>query len=66
MAVITVTKENFEAEVLNSDKTVLLDGATGQVLDMVALHQTIEASPVVFGNRIIMGTRLGIVLFFVR
>ncbi len=25
MAVITITKENFDAEVLHSDKTVLLD-----------------------------------------
>lgn len=35
----------------------LLDGATGQVLQTVELGGVIEATPVIFGNRLIVGTR---------
>lgn len=61
--------ENGKGYIFQGDASgncYLLDGATGQVLDMVALKQTIEASPVAFGDRIVMGTRSAIVLFAVN
>ena len=38
----------------------LLDGATGEILDTVELKKTVEASPVVFGNMLILGSREGV------
>lgn len=35
----------------------LYDGATGERLDRISFGSTVEASPVVWGNRIIQGTR---------
>ena len=41
-----------------SDGTVLLlNGANGTLLDSVALNTTLEATPAVFGNTIVVGTR---------
>lgn len=37
----------------------LIDGSSGTVLDSISLNSTLEASPVVYGNRIILGTRSG-------
>ena len=35
----------------------LLDGLTGEVLDMINLGGNIEASPAVYEGRIVVGTR---------
>ena len=35
----------------------LLDARTGKLLDKIALGANIEASPAVFGNTIVVGTR---------
>ena len=35
----------------------LLDGVTGEKLDSLSLGSNIEASPAVFGNTIVVGTR---------
>jgi hypothetical protein len=35
----------------------LIDGATGQVLMTLSLHETVEASPVIFKDMLIIGTR---------
>ena len=35
----------------------LIEGATGQVLDAVNLGSNVEASPAVFGDRLVVGTR---------
>lgn len=35
----------------------LIDGATGEVLDTLDFGQTVEASPVAFGNILVIGTR---------
>ena len=45
-----------------SGKIRLVDGATGEVLYALGFDksQTTEASPVVFGNMMVMGTREGI------
>ena len=43
-----------------SGKIRLVDGATGQVLYALGLDQTTEASPVIFGNMMVLGTREGI------
>ena len=41
----------------------LLDGATGEILDEFSLKQTTEASPVVFQDTFILGTREGVYCF---
>jgi outer membrane protein assembly factor BamB len=41
----------------------LLDGATGELLDRIDIDRTVEASPVAFGNRIVLGTRSSVYLF---
>lgn len=38
----------------------LIDGSTGEVLDTLDFGQTVEASPVVFDNMVVIGTREGI------
>lgn len=38
----------------------LIDGATGEVLDILDLDETIEATPVAFGNTMVLGTREGV------
>ncbi len=43
-----------------SGKIRLVDGATGEVLSSLGLDQTTEASPVVFNNMMVLGTREGI------
>ena len=43
-----------------SGKVRLVDGATGEILSALGLDQTTEASPVVFGNMMVLGTREGI------
>lgn len=37
----------------------LIDGATGKLLDTINLGSNIEASPAVFGNKVVVGTRGG-------
>ena len=41
----------------------LLDGATGELLDRIDIDSTVEASPVAFGNRVVLGTRSRVYLF---
>ena len=41
----------------------LLDGATGALLDDLKLGNPVEASPVAFGDKIVLGTRYGIHIF---
>ena len=43
-----------------SGKIRLVDGATGEVLYALGFDQTTEASPVIFGNMMVLGTREGI------
>ena len=43
-----------------SGKIRLVDGATGEVVYSLGLEQTVEASPIVFGNMIVLGSREGI------
>ena len=38
----------------------LIDGATGEVLSTLDFRQTVEASPVVFGNMLVIGSREGV------
>jgi outer membrane protein assembly factor BamB len=35
----------------------LIEGTTGEILDRISLGSNIEASPAVFGNKIVVGTR---------
>ena len=35
----------------------LIDSATGETLDKIGLGSNVEASPVVYGNTVIVGTR---------
>ena len=43
-----------------SGKVRLVDGATGEVLSSLGLDQTTEASPVIFNDMMVLGTREGI------
>ena len=43
-----------------SGKIRLVDGATGEILYALGFDQTTEASPVIFGNMMVLGTREGI------
>lgn len=43
-----------------SGKIRLVDGETGEILSALGLDQTTEASPVIFGNMMVLGTREGI------
>ena len=38
----------------------LIDGSTGEVLANLNLNETVEASPVVFGNMLVIGSREGV------
>ncbi len=42
-----------------SGNAKFLDGATGKVLDTISFGSTVEASPIVFNDRIIIGSRGG-------
>jgi len=44
----------------------LMNGATGEVLNTVSLKQTTEASPIAFGNHILLGTRSAMYLFEIQ
>ena len=54
----------FQADA--SGNCYLLDGATGEKLSSVALKSTVEASPVVYGNRVVLGSRSGIHIFEIK
>ena len=51
----------FQAD--NDGCCYLIDGATGEVLSTFEMNAHVEASPVAFGDRVVMGTRDGIILF---
>ena len=38
----------------------LIDGSTGEVLASIDFDETVEASPVVFGNMLVIGSREGV------
>lgn len=44
----------------------LMNGATGEVLNTVSLKQTTEASPIAFGNHVLLGTRSAMYLFEIQ
>ena len=35
----------------------LIDGATGEVLDTISIYSIVEASPAVYENTLVVGTR---------
>ena len=41
----------------SAGNALLIEGATGKVLDRTSLGGLVEASPVVYGNRLVVGTR---------
>ena len=51
----------FQADA--SGRCYLLDGVTGQQLDVVNLQRTVEASPVAFGNKVVLGSRASMYIF---
>ena len=60
VAFYTAEGKAYVAFVNASGKIRLLDGATGEILSSLGLDQTTEASPVVFGNMMVLGTREGV------
>ncbi|MBQ7801229.1 MAG: PQQ-binding-like beta-propeller repeat protein [Oscillospiraceae bacterium] len=59
-AFYTDSGEAYIAIANASGKVRLVDGATGEVLYALGFDQTTEASPVIFGNMMVLGTREGI------
>ena len=57
---VAVYDENGNAVIVQGDSVgnlYLIDGATGEILDRMALGSNIEATPAVFENTIVVGTR---------
>ena len=54
----------FQADA--SGRCYLLDGATGECKDMINLQRTVEASPAVFGDKIVLGSRASMYIFDVN
>lgn len=47
----------YLVQCLANGDVLLLNGADGTILDKLSLNATLEATPAVFGNRIVLGTR---------
>ena len=60
VAFYTEEGKAYIAFVNASGKIRLVDGETGKVLYALGFAETTEASPVVFGNMMVLGTREGI------
>ncbi len=60
VAFYTEDGKAYIAFVNASGKIRLVDGATGDILYALGFAETTEASPVVFGNMMVLGTREGI------
>ena len=60
VAFYTEDGKAYLAFVNASGKVRLVDGATGEILSDLGFDQTTEASPVVFGNMMVLGTREGV------
>ena len=57
---VCVYDESGKGYVINGDfngDLHLVDGLTGECLDSINLGSNIEASPAVYGNRLVVGTR---------
>lgn len=57
VAIYTEENKGYIFQVDASGNCYLLDGASGEVLSTLKLGRTVESSPVVFGNHILIGTR---------
>ncbi len=57
MAVYTPQGKSYIVQCDTVGNMFLLEGTTGKVLDYIGLGTNIEASPAVFGNTIVVGTR---------
>ena len=60
---VALYNENGKAYIFLSNHSGiarLIDGATGEILDTYDIHETVEASPVVFGNMLVLGSREGV------
>jgi outer membrane protein assembly factor BamB len=60
VAFYTEEGEAYIAFVNASGKIRLVDGATGEILYALGLNQTTEASPVIFNDMMVLGTREGV------
>ena len=72
-----ITYESGEESVFASDKEesfrngeqkiksdyIIVDGENGEIIDIYQLNRTTEASPVAFGNKVLLGTRSAMHLF---
>lgn len=57
VAVYTPEGKSYIVQCDTAGNMFLLEGTTGKILDYISLGANIEASPAVFGNTIVVGTR---------
>ena len=62
VAVYTETGEGYLVSFDSQGGGFLLDGATGEILDTTDVGSLVEASPVVYENRLVVGTRGQLIL----
>lgn len=63
IALYTDDGRGYIFQVSASGMCYLLDGQTGEVVDTHKIGRTVEASPVAFGNKILLGTRAAVYLY---
>ena len=62
VAVYTEAGEGYLVSFDSQGGGFLLDGATGEILDTTDVGSLVEASPVVYENRLVVGTRGQLIL----
>ena len=62
LSIYTEDRTGYIFQADNDGRCYLIDGLTGKVLTTFDLKDHVEASPVAFGDRIMIGTRSGITL----
>jgi outer membrane protein assembly factor BamB len=63
VAVYTEEGKGYIFQADASGNCYLLDGLTGEQLSYWYLGDTVESSPIAYGDRIVLGTRSGMYLF---
>jgi len=62
VGVYTPEGKGYVVQIDNEGRVYLIDGATGEVKDTFELEAHVEASPVVYEDRVVIGTRESVVI----